>query len=91
MGHLLHSNLFSCLLNQPSLYNLFRNICRNVNAWSQYLLPQQQLQLLLHLAAEIQPGPTINGVMMKTTIQAAILMAELVVIITTVDGINIAQ
>jgi hypothetical protein len=33
----------------------------------------------------------INGVMTKTTIQAAILMVELVVIITTVDGTPIAQ
>jgi hypothetical protein len=33
----------------------------------------------------------INGVMKKTTIQAAIGMAELVVIITTVDGTLIAH
>jgi hypothetical protein len=33
----------------------------------------------------------INGVMTKTTIQAAILMAELVAIIITVDGTPIAQ
>jgi hypothetical protein len=33
----------------------------------------------------------INGVMKKTTIPAAILMAELVAIIVTVDGKPIAQ
>ena len=52
---------------------------------------QQQLQLLLHLAAEVHSTPMINGVMMKTTIQAAILMAELVVIINSVDGTPIAK
>ena len=52
---------------------------------------QHQQQLLLHLGAEVQAGPKINGAMMKTTIQAAILMAELVVIITTVNGTPIAK
>ena len=52
---------------------------------------QQQQQLLLHLGAEVQTGPTMNTVMMKTTIQAAILTAELVVMITTVNGTPIAQ
>ena len=52
---------------------------------------QQQQQLLLHLGVEVQTGPTINGVMMKTTILAAILMAELVVIITSVIGMSFAQ
>ena len=52
---------------------------------------QQQQQLLLHLGAEVQTGPTMNTVMMKTTIQAALLTAELVVRITTVNGTPIAQ
>ena len=55
------------------------------------LVKQQQLQLLFHLAAEVHNTLTINGVMTKTTIQAAISMAELVVIITTVDGMTTAQ
>ena len=55
------------------------------------LQQQQQQQLLLHLVVETQTGPTINSVMTKTTIQAAILMAEHVVIITIVAGMTIAQ
>ena len=52
---------------------------------------QQPLQLLLHLAVEIQTGPKMNTVMTKTTIQAAIMMAELVVIMTSVPGTTFAQ
>ena len=40
---------------------------------------------------EIHSMPMIYGVMTKTIIQAAILMVELVSIITTVDGTPIAQ
>ena len=56
-----------------------------------FLTLEVQQQLLIHQAAEVHNTPMINGVMTKTTIQAAILMAELVTIITTVDGTPIAQ
>ena len=56
------------------------------------LIPiQQQPQLLFHLAVALHSGPLINGAMMKTTTQAAIMMVELVVITTSVDGTPIAQ
>ena len=59
-------------------------VCRTI-----FVLKKEKLQQ--NLAAEVQPGLMINGVMMKTTIQAAILMTELVVIVPTVDGTPIAQ
>ena len=55
------------------------------------LLIPIQPQLLLHLAVVLHSGPMINGVMMKTTTQAAILMVELVAIMTSVDGTPIAR
>ena len=54
------------------------------------ILIQQQPQLL-HLAVALHSGPLINGAMTKTTTQAAILMVELVAIMTSVDGTTIAR
>ena len=53
--------------------------------------PKRNVKRNARFAAKAHTGPTINGVMMKTTIQAAMLMAELVVIITSADGMTIAQ
>ena len=55
------------------------------------ILIQQQPQLLLHLAVALHSGPLINGAMTKTTTQAAILMVELVAIMTSVDGTPTAR